>query len=124
MQRYTDEQIDTVMGRLLRAGVIAAAALMVAGALLYFYRHGSDPVAYRTFHGVPGELKTLDGILRAITTGRGRALMQLGALVMIATPVMRVAFAVYAFARENDRVYVAISLAVLAVLAYGLFATA
>lgn len=52
--------------------------------------------------------------------GRGRALIQLGLLLLIATPVSRVAFSVFAFERQRDWTYVGITLAVLAVLVYSL----
>ena len=48
--------------------------------------------------------------------GRGRALIQLGLLLLIATPVARVAFSVFAFERQRDWTYVGITLFVLAVL--------
>jgi uncharacterized membrane protein len=49
-----------------------------------------------------------------------RGLMQLGLLVLVATPVARVAFAVFAFARQRDHVYLTVSMIVLAVLVYSL----
>jgi uncharacterized membrane protein len=47
--------------------------------------------------------------------------MQLGLLILIATPLARVAFSVAAFATEHDWTYVAVTLIVLAVLLYGLW---
>jgi uncharacterized membrane protein len=47
---------------------------------------------------------------------RGRGLIQLGLLLLIATPLARVAFSVVAFALEGDRLYVVVALIVLAVL--------
>jgi uncharacterized membrane protein len=52
---------------------------------------------------------------------RGRGLIQLGLLLLIATPVARVIFSVFAFARQRDATYVLITLIVLAVLVYSLF---
>jgi uncharacterized membrane protein len=46
--------------------------------------------------------------------------MQLGLLLLMATPVARVAFAAFAFARQHDRVYLTVSLIVLVVLVYSL----
>jgi uncharacterized membrane protein len=48
-------------------------------------------------------------------------MIQLGLLFLIATPVARVAFSVYAFMRERDKTYVIITLIVLAILLYSLF---
>ena len=49
-----------------------------------------------------------------------RAIIQLGLLLLIATPVARVVFSVYAFARQRDWVYVVVTLIVLGVLLYSL----
>jgi uncharacterized membrane protein len=53
--------------------------------------------------------------------GSGRGWIQLGLLLLIATPVARVAFSVYAFARQRDFLYVGVTLIVLTVLLFGLF---
>jgi uncharacterized membrane protein len=51
---------------------------------------------------------------------RGRGIIQLGLVLLIATPVARVAFLIYAFARQGDRLYAVIASIVLALLVYGL----
>jgi uncharacterized membrane protein len=56
-----------------------------------------------------------------LTTGDPATIIQLGVLLLIATPVARVAFALVAFAIERDRLYVAVSATVLAVLLFSFF---
>ena len=51
----------------------------------------------------------------------GRGIIQLGLLLLIATPVARVVFSVIGFVRQRDFVYVVLTLIVLAVLLYSLF---
>ena len=81
-------------GKLLRAGVLLAAAVVLAGGLVYLVRHGGEPRPdlrhYRPDY-VPAELRSPSGIVTEALTGRGRGLIQLGLLLLIATPVMRVA---------------------------------
>jgi len=60
-------------------------------------------------------------MLRGTARGDAGAIVELGILLLVATPICRVMFAVIAFAVERDRLYVAISLAVLAVLLFGMF---
>ena len=60
------------------------------------------------------------GVLRGVGAGRSAALIQLGLLLLIATPIARVALAAVAFATQRDRTYVIITLIVLAVLAASL----
>lgn len=55
-----------------------------------------------------------------IFAGRGRGLIQLGLLILIATPVARVVFSVFAFAQQKDRLSVGVTLLVLAILRYSL----
>ncbi|PYT34851.1 MAG: DUF1634 domain-containing protein, partial [Acidobacteria bacterium] len=50
----------------------------------------------------------------------GRGIIQLGLLLLIATPIARVAYLVYAFARPGDRLYALIALIVLLLLTCGL----
>ena len=117
---WTDERLDQVLGNLLRIGVMLSAAVVLAGGVLYLVRHGSDQPVYKVFHEEPDDLRSIGGIVSAALEGRGRGMIQLGVLLLIATPVARVIFSVFAFALQRDRVYVAVTLIVLAVLLYSL----
>ena len=115
-----DERAEQIIGTLLRVGVTLAALVITAGGVLYLWRHGQEHPGYATFHGIPDELKHPGSIVRGVLAGRGRSLIQLGLLLLISTPVARVAFSVFAFARQRDWTYVGITLLVLAVLVYSL----
>src|SRR5690349_13010838 len=112
--RTSDEQVEQAMGNLLRAGVLLAAGVVLLGAVLYLHRHGNEPTDYRLFHGVPADLRSPAHVLLDALDGRARGLIQLGLLLLIATPVARVVFAAYAFARQRDHTYVVLTLIVLA----------
>jgi uncharacterized membrane protein len=117
----TDTQVEQILGNLLRVGVIASALLVVAGGAIYLVRHGTEAAEHRVFHGEPVQLTKPAGIVEAALALRGRGIIQLGLLVLIATPVARVVFSVFAFARERDYTYVLMTLVVLALLLYSLF---
>ncbi|HTM00622.1 MAG TPA: DUF1634 domain-containing protein [Candidatus Omnitrophota bacterium] len=106
------------IGRVLRGGVFVAALVAVFGGLIYLRRHGAALPEYATFHGVPNGLDSVHGIIRGALQGRGRWITQLALLLLIATPVARVALSVAAFAKERDGIYAAISAFVLALLLY------
>jgi uncharacterized membrane protein len=110
-----------ILGNLLRAGALLSAAVVLGGGCIFLSRHAHEPVNYRVFAGEPSEFRTIRGVIRSAMTGRDRGLIQLGLLLLIATPIARVAFAVVGFAIERDRLYVAFTLIVLAILLYGLF---
>jgi uncharacterized membrane protein len=116
-----DADMDRMMGRLLQTGVLLAGAVVLLGGILYLFRHGGEIPDYRHFHGVPLALNTGSGVLRGLLDFRVGAVIQLGILLMIATPVMRVAFAIAAFAIERDWLYTLIGAIVLGLLMYGLF---
>ena len=118
--QWTDQYVDELVGNLLRVGVTLAAAVVLFGGTVYLLRHGLEAPHYRVFVGEPAALRSVSGIVRDALALRGRGLIQLGLLLLIATPVARVAFSVVAFAVQRDRLYVAVALIVLAVLTYSL----
>ena len=118
--RWTDQKTEEIIGNLLRAGVLLAAMVVSAGAILYLVRHGEAPADYNIFRGEPTDLRHVRGILKNTREGHARGIIQLGVLLLIATPVVRVAFSVFAFALEKDRMYVIFTLIVLSVLMYSL----
>ena len=114
--RLTDAQVQRAVGNLLRGGVLLAAAVVFSGGVLYLARHGAARPDYHVFHAAPLDLRGLAGTVRDAIALRGRGIMQLGLLLLIATPVARVAFTAVAFAFERDRTYVLIALLVLSLL--------
>lgn len=123
-QRWTEYQFEQVMGNLLRFGVILSAGIVAIGGAIYLARHGMEQPNYQIFRGEPVEFRVLPNIVKSgLTLERRRSLIQLGLLVLIATPILRVAFSGYVFARQGDRIYVMITVTVLATLLYSLFQT-
>ncbi|PYX94073.1 MAG: DUF1634 domain-containing protein [Acidobacteria bacterium] len=121
---WTDEKTEYIIGNLLRAGVTLSAIVVLAGGILYLVRYGHSPADYRVFRGEPTDLRHVSGIVRDAAALHSRGIIQLGLLLLIATPIARVAFAVFAFAAEGDRMYVAFSLIVLAILMFSLIGSA
>jgi uncharacterized membrane protein len=117
-----DADLESRMGRLLQAGVSVAGLTMALGGALYLWQQGRASASYAHFRTVDPELKTIAGVFRGVRALRATAIIQFGVLLMIATPVMRVAFAVFGFAQERDWLYMFISMVVLGLLAYGLLA--
>lgn len=119
-QTRDDAALDARIGMLLQIGVFSSAVVVLIGAVLYLVQQGSSVTNYRTFHGAPESLNTLGGIFRGALHAHPLAIIQLGLLMLIATPVARVVFSVFAFLIERDYLYVVISAIVLAVLMYSL----
>jgi uncharacterized membrane protein len=119
-QPWRDRRIEVILGNLLRTGVLLSAAVVLWGACIYLSRHAHEPADYRIFRGEPSEFRTIPGVIQSVISGRGRGLIQLGLLLLIATPIARVAFSIVGFAIERDRMYVGFTLIVLAILLYSL----
>lgn len=118
-QHFDDRSMETIMGRVLQVGVLLASFVMLAGGILYVkVHHGANP-DYRVFSSEPQRLRHFHGILTGVATGDPAAIIQLAVLLLIATPVARVVFALIAFAIERDKLYILVSTIVLAVLLYG-----
>jgi uncharacterized membrane protein len=120
-RKWSDQSIEEIIGNLLRAGVLISAVVVLAGAFIYLIRHGGGAVDYHVFRGEPSELTTLSGIFHSALRLHGRGIIQLGLVLLIATPVARVAFSIWGFAAEHDRMYVIFTSIVLTVLLYSLF---
>ncbi len=120
-QNWDDQRIEVIIGALLRTGVILAAAVVLFGAAVYLARHGTEVPDYSVFRGEPENLKSASDIVHGALGMSGRAIIQLGLLLLIATPVARVLFSAIAFAIERDYTYVVITLIVLAILLYSVF---
>ncbi len=113
-------RVELMISNLLRGGVLLSLGLIVLGTFVTFAQH-------------PRYLSEEDQLQRLITPGatfsrsfgdlgaelrqlRGEAIVTLGLLVLIATPVVRVAVSIFAFVYQGDRVYTLITAAVLGLL--------
>lgn len=119
-RKWTDEIVEEWIGTLLRAGVTLAAAVVLFGGCVYLARHGRAASQYHVFVGEPTDLRTVSGIVKDALAFQGHGLIQFGLLLLIATPIARVAFSVAAFTIQHDRLYAVVTLIVLAVLMYSL----
>jgi uncharacterized membrane protein len=118
-----DKRMDEIMGRLLRTGVILAALFVLAGGIIYLMQHQTPITDYRVFQGEPQNLRTVSGIVHEALALHGPGLIQFGLLLLIATPIARVAFSAVAFLYQRDWTYVFVTLVVLGLLVYSLFGT-
>src|SRR5262249_35882133 len=118
---WTEDRVDRFIGNLLRGGVILAAGVILFGGVLYLIRHGGGGGGRPGVQGGPPACTHPLLILQCAAALESRGIIQLGLLLLIATPVARVLFSIYAFARQRDFLYVALTTAVLAILLGSLF---
>ncbi|HEY5369014.1 MAG TPA: DUF1634 domain-containing protein [Hanamia sp.] len=118
--KISDYDIESVMGTLLITGVIISGALILFGGVYYLTQSGFLKPEFHTFSGEPSGLRSIRQIFNGFIHFDSLSIIQMGLLLLIATPVSRVASAVIAFLFEKDYLYVIISLIVLAILIYSI----
>lgn len=121
MRMPTDKQVEGFIGQVLRIGVLVSSAITTLGLAFYLSRHSFTLPHYRVFEASHGKLGAIGPLFANAFHGNAPAIIQVGILLLIATPVARVAFLVGAFALERDRLYVFVSALVLVVLLFSIF---
>jgi uncharacterized membrane protein len=120
MAQPTDQELDITVAGMLRFGVSLAAAVVFAGGVLLLRHPWSAIPDYTHFQACGPALRTLRGIVHGAIRLDPKSIIQLGLVLLIATPVARVVYCIVGFARQRDRFYVLVSSIVLAVLIYSL----
>jgi uncharacterized membrane protein len=124
VRTVTDTAIERMLSVLLRTGVVISGLVVFSGGIYFLARHGHEHVDHHTFHGEPSVDRIVGQIIAGAVAFRARSIIQLGLLLLIATPIARVAFSLVAFALERDRTYVFITAIVLTILLYSLISGA
>ncbi len=113
-------QVELTISNLLRIGVVASLTLVLLGTIVTFVQHPSyvsQPSELQRLitpgTKFPHAIRDLGTALRKV---QGEAIVVLGLLVLIATPVMRVAISILAFVYQGDRVFTLITATVLGLL--------
>jgi len=116
---WSDLHIRAIISNLLRSGVLIAGTVAFIGGVIYLAHSGDSVTQYHAFHSEPAYLRGIKDIWSAFS-GDALGIMQLGLLLLIATPVARVAFSLFAFAIQRDRLYVVVTRVVLGVLTFSM----
>ncbi len=117
--KLDEKHFEDMISLLLRTGVIVSSIVVLIGGILYLLRSGALKPVYHPFRGEPTNLCDLRGIVRGVFTRDPRNWMQFGLLLLVATPVARVALCVITFIKEEDRTYIFLTLIVFCVLVTG-----
>src|SRR5258708_27893354 len=112
--------LEQMIGNLLRVGVVISAIVVLTGAVLWLTEHGTEHADYKVFRGRSDGLTSVPAILRDALELHSLGIIQLGLLLLVLTPVMRVVFSAVGFAVERDWLYRAITVSVLAIRLFSL----
>ena len=119
-------RVELFISHLLRVGVITSVSIIIVGMVVSFVHHPEylrhhSPLKALTAPddvAVPGPTfpHTLHDVLTGLADFRGQSIITVGLLLLIATPVLRVAVSIFGFVYEHDRRYVVITSIVLTLL--------
>ncbi len=115
-----EKQLEYLLSNLLKYGVLIASSIVLFGGILYLIHHGSEPAEYQVFIGTPSEFHSPIGVVNAVFAGSRRGIIQLGLLILIAIPILRVIISFCTFLLQRNFIYVVITSLVLASLTYSL----
>lgn len=113
---FADKDIQVLLGTLLRVGVVASMLVVFIGGIIYLAMYGSDRVDYETFDPLKTPYSSILMIFHGLRDWDGKAIIQLGTLLLIFTPVTRIVFSIFSFLIEKDYLYVLIGLFVLGII--------
>ncbi|MEO8415329.1 MAG: DUF1634 domain-containing protein [Ginsengibacter sp.] len=114
--KFGDKKLEIWMGNMLRYGVLISGLFVLTGAVIYLVQHGSEKPVYQLFSGEPLRFTNLKLIIENAWRGQARSIIQLGLLLLIATPIARIIFSIVGFLMEKDYLYVIITTTVLAII--------
>jgi uncharacterized membrane protein len=114
------QQLEDLLSNLLKYGVLLASAIVLFGGIIYLVHHGDEPAKYNFFRGEPSQFCSPEGVVKAVLAGSDRAIIQLGLLILVAVPILRVITSLFVFLQARDLIYVVITLLVFICLTYSL----
>jgi uncharacterized membrane protein len=120
MKTPTDQELDISIARMLLLGITLSAIVVLIGAVLELYNSPLQTPDYAHFHAIDAPLRSIKGVVHSAWHFNAYGMIQFGLMLLIATPILRVLFCVVGFARQRDKLYVAISGTVLTILIYSL----
>jgi uncharacterized membrane protein len=117
-----DADIEKIIGLQLRYGVVIASLIVLMGGILYLVQQGQGAIPpYHTFLGESAGYTSFSQIVNGIGAGQAKGIVQAGVVVLIATPILRIAFSLVGFILEKDRLYIIITAIVLSVMLFSIF---
>ena len=119
-------EIGLILGKVLRIGVYLSCIIAAIGGVIYMFYDKIPLPNYKatgdaTFEGTATNLRGFKDIFAGVLNFDGASIIQLGVIVLIATPVIRVALSIFTFLYEKDYLYVVITIIVLSIIMFNMF---
>jgi uncharacterized membrane protein len=114
-EHFEDKDLQLFLGNLLRYGVLISLGVVLIGLFLYLFQSGKELTPFSTFIQQDFDFTSF---FNGLFHGESYAIMALGVMLLILTPIMRVVFAIIGFHWEKDRLYTLISCIVLLIIIF------
>lgn len=118
---WKDRDVEIFIGTVLRIGVTISMSVVILGGLIYMYRHGKELSAYSVFKVRSEKYTSMKTTLGGLLGLKGEAVIQLGILLLFATPITRVALSILSFIKERDYLYTVVTFIVLGIIFLSIF---
>ena len=120
MNSTTDHEstLDYILSLVLRIGLSVSFVTVLIGGILFLWQYAGEELDYHVFKAEPNSFTHLINIFEGAWHDRVLAILQIGIVFLIATPVIRVISCFIVFAAERDFLYVTLSTIVLTVLLF------
>jgi uncharacterized membrane protein len=117
-------ELEQVVSTLLRTGLGVSLGTVTIGLAMLFARHPGDLLSHARFTALTardaGFPHRLSSLVTGVAHGDGQAIIAAGLVLLILTPVLRVAISMIEFIRARDRAFALVTAGVLAVLLFSL----
>ncbi|MBB1138434.1 DUF1634 domain-containing protein [Myroides sp. WP-1] len=115
--KFTDNQLQNIIGNVLRYGVLSALTVTLLGGIILLAKDAQQVVSFSTFVEKDQNLFVVfQTILQGVKEWDGASIIFLGILLLFLTPALRLLLSLFSFILEKDKLYVVITLIVIAVI--------
>jgi uncharacterized membrane protein len=122
-------RVELIISSILRFGVIASLTIVIIGIIVTFSRHPVylhspaplKPLVHPEKQAEPEFPHTIPQVIQGLAGFRGQAIIAVGLLLLISTPVIRVAVSIFVFLHQKDRFFTIVTIVVLALLLLSFF---
>lgn len=115
--KFTDKQLQSVIGNVLRYGVLSALTVTILGGIILLLKDSQQTVSFSTFVEKDQNLFVVfKTILSGLKEWNGESIIFLGVLLLFLTPALRLVLSLFSFFLEKDTLYVIITLIVISVI--------
>lgn len=121
-KNMTDYDMEQLIGQVLRYGVLISGIVAIVGGIWYLFQRGMEMPHYTNFTGEPANYTTFSGILQGLSQGSATEIIQMGVVILIATPILRIFFSLVSFILEKDKLYIVLTFIVLSIIMFSMFA--